>query len=215
MAQPPEIVTDFSWRRSLGAILSAQLQDKVCKGRGAGNAENFSSGRRRRAAGPELGHLQEGVENLWRTGKEVTLRLPESPFFSGNPSNAYRKLSPDRRHLSFPLSDNYLSPLRAQGQWPCDGPENPATTIICHPESPIATTAGAWRSGGSRAKRGRPERSQAPAVVDSILGLGSAVSRHPAWSVWPPPPGSSARSAPRSHCDVPSDRSPPPSSSDP
>src|ERR1700682_221236 len=94
MAQPPEIVTDFSWRRSLGAILSAQLQDKVCKGRGAGNAENFSSGRRRRAAGPELGHLQEGVENLWRTGKEVTLRLPESPFFSGNPSNAYRKLSP-------------------------------------------------------------------------------------------------------------------------
>src|ERR1700682_2767321 len=130
MAQPPEIVTDFSWRRSLGAILSAQLQDKVCKGRGAGNAENFSSGRRRRAAGPELGHLQEGVENLWRTGKEVTLRLPESPFFSGNPSNAYRKLSPVIASRKSALNDGLRLDGDSQGEGEAAGvPANPCPEI--------------------------------------------------------------------------------------
>jgi hypothetical protein len=49
------IVTAFSWRRGSGAIGSAQLQDRVCAVRVAGNADNCRPNAGRRAAGPVWG----------------------------------------------------------------------------------------------------------------------------------------------------------------
>jgi hypothetical protein len=94
MARPPEIVTDFLWRRSPRAILSAQLQDKVCGGQVVGNAENSSSVRRERAVGLWQAIFEEGVESLGAAGKRGDTLLAKSPFSLGTPSHAYRKLSP-------------------------------------------------------------------------------------------------------------------------
>ena len=94
MAWPPEIVTWFSWLRSPGAIVSAQLQDRVCGGMVTGNAVNFRSGRRVLAAGLWRATLREGVESWRLAGKRGDNTAPGIPIFPGNSGSAYRKLSP-------------------------------------------------------------------------------------------------------------------------
>src|SRR5260370_19099540 len=84
MARPPEIVTDFSWRRGPATLWSAQLQDKVWRGRVAGNTEESSSQRRETGRWPRTGPREEGVESHGRLEKEVTLGLPGSPFLWGS-----------------------------------------------------------------------------------------------------------------------------------
>ena len=149
-------------------------------------------------------HCQPGESVLWnpRLAPMGThfLTLADGTLYPITATGEFtlRRLRLNRAPL---IGDNYPSPL--------------ATIAIPHaPEAKLAGV-GAWRSGGSRsaatatvAQPGpHPSRRSPPFTPPSGVPLLASAS--------PTLPGSSARSSPRSRCDVPAGRSPLPSSSDP
>ncbi len=100
----------------------------------------------------------------------------------------------DRRQLSFPFRDIYLSPLKNWPPWLQSGSRAPAPW---HTDPGHRIAAGVWRSGGSRSAATATVAQPDPRRLDSAAGLSSPVNWGLSWLASPLPLGSSDRSIPR------------------